>query len=393
MAMRPIALSILLVLSMSVFCASSSELILSDQCPASFEKTAQGTCQLRTLYDFYDSPADHGGLRARLPQVTRNYTPQQIDLGRYLFFDPVLSAKQDMACASCHQPSKGLADGRARALGARQPDGRRTELPRGAPALWNVAFLQRLMWDGSAADLASQAQRPLFAPQEMGNTAQHLETSLNQIPEYRALFEQAFGRPPSVETVTEALAAFQSSLVSFNSRYDRYVHGDTEAINAQEVRGYNIFRGFVARCSQCHVPPLFTDSELAVIGAPNAADGAFDAGAGSTSKDPNLLGAFRVPTLRNITRSAPYFHAGQFKTLGEVVHFYNDTRGHAAPKDAPLKLHWQIHMTRGPQLSLEEEHDIVAFLNTLEDELMLPAIPAAVPSGLPVTTDLNPESL
>lgn len=365
---------------------------LKSECPPSFEKAADGTCQLRTLYDFYDSPAEHGGLRAALPELPARYTPEQIDLGRYLFFDPLLSARRDVACGSCHQPSKGLADGRPQGLGAFRPDGSRAHLPRATPSLWNVAFLKRLMWDGSAHELVGQAQRPLFNADEMGNTPEQLERSVRSTAGYPPLFRQAFGDDPTVENIATALAAFQSSLISLNSRYDRYVHGDSGALSSQEVRGYNSFRGFVARCTQCHVPPLFTDSALAVIGVPNAQGQAFDPGAGRRSTDPSLLGAFKVPTLRNITRTAPYFHAGQSQSLDEAVHFYNDTRGHVAPKGVPLKLHWHIHMTRGPQLSKEDERDIVAFLGSLEDELMLPVVPKTLPSGLQPSTTLSAES-
>lgn len=358
---------------------------LSEHCPASFERLADGTCQLRTLYEFYDSPAQHGGLRAGLPELPERFTPQQIDLGRQLFFDRLLSADKTLACASCHQPDKGFADGLPRGLGAAQVDGTgRKPLSRNVPGLWNVAFFTRLMWDGQAASLQQQALLPLFNPDEMGNNAEQLQRDLDATPAYAPLFRQAFGEAPSVAGVARALAAFQSSLVSFNSRYDRYAHGDVNALSDQEVRGHNLFRGFVARCSQCHVPPLFTDSELAVIGSPTLPGKAPDPGAGAHSASASLLGAFRVPTLRNVTRTAPYFHAGQFARLEDVVHFYNDTRGHAAPSAERLRIHWHIHMTRGPQLSEREERDIVAFLGSLEDQSMTPAIPKTVPSGLPV---------
>ena len=206
---------------------------------------------------------------------------------------------------------------------------------------------------------------------------------------YQRLFHEAFGEEPNLTNIAEALAAFQISLMSFDSRYDRYAHGQKNAMSEQEIRGYNHFRGFVGRCSQCHVPPLFTDSELAVIGSPSLPGQAADKGAGALSDDPFLMGAFRVPTLRNITRSAPYFHAGQFKKLDEVVHFYNETRGHAAPSDLELKIHWHIHMTNGPKLSAQDEKDIVAFLQTLEDETLTPVIPESVPSGLPVTIEME----
>ncbi len=365
--------------------ANASE-TLSAHCPPSFQKSADNKCELVSLYDFYDSPPGHGGLRVELPKLKHSYTPQQMDLGKKLFFDPVLSKNQDMSCASCHQLEKGLADGMARSISAKDKNGKHGKLNRGTPSLWNIAFHERFMWDGRSNSLQTQAKLPLFSEIEMGNTPENLEASLNSIPAYVNLFAQAYGEKPGADNTAHALAAFETSLISLNSRYDRYVHGDKNALTEQESRGHNAFRGFVGRCSQCHMPPLFTDGELAVIGSPQPQDLPVDKGAGSWSNDPFLLGAFRVPTLRNITRTAPYFHAGQFDSLQEVLGFYNDTRGHQAPPTLSLKLHWHIHMTAGGKLSKQDEEDIVAFLSSLEDEKLLPQKPNSVPSGL--TLDL-----
>lgn len=381
---------------------------LNDQCPPSFEKLADNTCQLRTLYDFYDSPAQHGGVQAELPTMKIKMTPQQIDLGRFLFFDPLLSANQDMSCASCHQTDKGLSDSLKRSMGAQQISAKQTaiqqttqrtglqqtsdrlELNRSTPTLWNVGLLKQFMWDGRASSLQAQAELPLLAKEEMGNTREGVVQVLNSSANYIALFESAYGQKPDMANITHALASFQSTLVSFNSRYDRYAHGDKSALSDQEIRGYNAFRGFVGRCSQCHIPPLFTDSELAVIGAPANDQGYIDPGAGALSEDSFKQGAFRVPTLRNISKTAPYFHSGQFTDLTEVVEFYNNTRGHAAPAEQPLKIHWHIHMTQGAQLSQQNVADIVAFLAALEDETHLPKTPDVLPSGLKSVASLAP---
>ncbi len=357
---------------------------LSDQCPASFQKTAANKCELVSLYDFYDSPKEHGGFRVELPQLAHSYTPQQIDLGKKLFFDPILSKNKDLSCASCHQLEKGLADGLGRSISGKDKNGKHGKLNRGTPSLWNIAFHKRFMWDGRANNLQTQAKLPLFSAIEMANTPEILKATLNSIPAYVDLFNQAYGEKPGVDNTAHALAAFETSLISLNSRYDRYVHGDENALNDQEIRGHNAFRGFVGRCSQCHMPPLFSDGELAVIGSPQPAHLPLDKGAGAWSKDPALMGAFRVPTLRNITRTAPYFHAGQFNSLDEVLGFYNDTRGHQAPSQLSLKLHWHIHMTAGGKLSKQNEKDIVAFLASLEDEKLLPQKPTTVPSGLTI---------
>jgi len=357
------------------------EVRLSANCPPSFE-LVQGICEFRSLYDLYTAGPGAAGLRVQLPPLQGRFTPQQIDLGRYLFFDPLLSSDHQLSCASCHQPSRSFADGRGR---SRNSHG--TLLARGAPPLWNVGFLNNLRWDGSAHSLTQQARGPLFSPDEMANTEQQLERELNQNAAYSALFAEAFqlrskGRI-TVNLLARALAAFESTLISFNSRYDRYAHGDANALNAQERRGFELFRGVTLACSQCHTPPLFTNDEIEVTGVPNAPGMAFDAGAGTTTRDRAHRGAFRTPSLRNVAQTSPYMHAGQFESLRDVVRFYNDRAGHAAPREEDLQIDWRMILAR-PLLSDDEVDAVVAFLRTLIDESMMPAIPRQVPSGFPV---------
>ncbi len=245
-----------------------------------------------------------------------------------------------------------------------------------------MAFLQRFFWDARANSLEAQAQGPLYSPIEMGNTPERLLASLNGNATYRRLFREAFpghpALPIALEQVYVALAAFQTSLVSLNSRYDRYVHGHDAALNEREIEGLNVFRSFVARCAECHTPPLFTNQQIAVIGVPEPPGRPFDVGAEATFHEAKLRGGFKVPTLRNIARTAPYMHSGTFATLREAVGFYNKGRGHAVPADQTLYLHW--HITE-PRLSDEELDRLVDFLQALTDETFLPEIPARVPSG------------
>lgn len=371
----------------------AQEFSLATECPASFERVADGGCKLRSLYQRYNGIEGHGGVQAPLPAIREGFSPQKIDLGRQLFFDPLLSGNRKMSCAHCHHPNSGFADGLATAagLGAEGIGPNRkggASLPRRTPTLWNIGFATRLFWDGRASTLEEQAAGPLFSPKEMGNTPAQLEQQMNANPTYRTLFAQAFVRPVqnpiTAAEVAVALTAFQSTLVSLNSRYDRYAHGDRNALRPQEVRGMNVFRGFVARCSQCHTPPLFTNHELAVVGAPPGKNLPIDLGAGAFSSDPQMRGAFKVPTLRNITKTGPrYFNAGQMGSLEEAVAFYNAPRGHALPKAERQTVHWHVHMLSA-KLSPGDVKDIVAFLGALEDESMTPAAPVRVPSGLPV---------
>lgn len=364
---------------------NTAAISLSNQCPPSFELTAQHQCLLVTRYDQYDSLHNKGvgGTKTALPKARDGFSPEQIDLGRYLFFDPLLSANHKQACASCHQPAQGFSDGKALSTGSNGDIGSRS-----APGLWNVGFLKKLFWDGRADSLEQQALIPLFAPHEMANTAEQVLADLASSPQYPQLFRQAFPQSTELELsqVATALAAFQSSLISLNSKYDQYAHGYQQALNEQEIKGLNVFRSFVARCAECHTPPLFTNQQIAVIGTPEPEGMAFDPGAGTSPELSKLRGGFKVPGLRNVARTAPYMHSGRFATLEEAAEFYSKGRGHAVPKGEKLLLHWHIWE---PKLSPEEIQQLAVFLNTLTDESLMPVIPQLLPSGLPLPAELT----
>lgn len=380
-------LSVLCALCLWALClrtveaGASGPISLNPDCPPGFE-LERGHCELRSLYQRYTSLQDAGvgGLKTGLPDYRDGFTPQQIDLGRYLFFDPVLSADGDLSCASCHQPDEGFADGRGRSVGHR---GRLAS--RSAPSLWNVAFQQRLFWDARASSLEEQMQGPLFDPKEMANSPAQLLASLNGIAEYRRLFAAAFpeshepGQGITLGQVYRAIAAFESSLVSLNSRYDQYAHGYADALTDAEKEGLNIFRSFVARCAECHTPPLFTNQQVAVIGTPEPEGMPFDPGAGPVLGEPSQRGGFKVPSLRNIALTAPYMHSGRFASLREAVAFYTQGRGHAVPEGEELKIHWHIWE---PRLTDTELDRLVDFMKTLTDERFKPREPAQLPSGL-----------
>ncbi len=374
-----IVISLLCLMSGVSLAQEDARFTLKDTCPASFELVDDGTCRLVNMYQFYDSVQGRGvgGTQTSLPEHRDGFTPQQIDLGRYLFFDPILSKDGQQSCASCHQPDKGFADGLDRSVGVTGE-----KVARSAPTLWNVAFLKSLFWDARAKSLEEQALGPLFDAKEMANNPTELISTLNSNSQYRAMFASAFADAESIDLshVASALTAFQTTLISLNSRYDRYAHGYHEALNEDEIAGLNIFRSFVARCAECHQPPLFTNNQIAVIGVPEKEGSQFDPGAEVTFNASKLRGGFKVPTLRNIAKTAPYMHAGNIDTLRESVEFYNKGRGHAVPKDESLQLHWHIWE---PNLREEEMDLIVTFLNTLTDESLTPQIPRQLPSGLP----------
>jgi cytochrome c peroxidase len=368
--------------------AVEQPIVLSEDCPPGFELSA-GHCELRSLYQLYPSlqGAGVGGLKTGLPEWRDGFTPQQTDLGRYLFFDPVLSRDGSVSCASCHHPDKGFADGRGRSVGI---DGHRAT--RSAPTLWNVAFLNSFFWDGRASSLEEQMLGPLYSEHEMGSNPVLVLETLNGIPAYRRLFAEAFpsgfedaGDQIILEQVYTAITAFQVSLVSLNSRYDQYAHGYADALTEPEKEGMNVFRSFVARCAECHTPPLFTNQQIAVIGTPEPEGLPFDPGAEIPLNEPTQRGGFKIPGLRNIELTAPYMHSGRFETLREAVAFYTGGRGHAVPEGEELFIHWHIWE---PRLTDEELDRLVDFLKTLTDESFKPAEPSRLPSGLaPVHND------
>lgn len=308
------------------------------------------------------------------PRRGERPTPERVELGRLLFFDPVLSADGSLSCAHCHRPERAFTDGRrtARGMGG-------ARLGRNTPTLYNVAFKQRVFWDRRAASLEEQARGPLFADDEMGADPERLLGRLRSIEAYRGRFRRAFpeagGDPVTLRNLTRALAAFERTLVSRSSRYDRYARGDRNALSPSERRGLKVFRSVNTRCFECHRLPTF-DAPLAVgVGVPSD-----DPGVGGATGNPALRGAFGVPTLRNVARTAPYMHDGSLETLEDVVEFYRRGGGRALGVE-PARIHEHV---RPFEIRDEEAADLVAFLRALTDESARPETPERAPSGLPV---------
>jgi cytochrome c peroxidase len=345
-------------MSLSLIVAAAAALA----CPPGFRGAgARGLCAHDSPY-VTTAPGD-GDLGHRLVPDKAALDPKAVALGRLLFFDPILSRDGDLSCGHCHDPRRGLGDAHAVSLGHRQ-----RALARNAPSLWNVTFKRRFFWDGRAKTLEEQALGPLYHPDELGNAPGEAAQRVAANPDYAALFAAVYG-PRGIDDrlLTEALADFERSLVSLGSRYDHYALGDHRALSAKELRGYNVFRSFVSRCPECHTPPLFTNGQLAAIGAP--------------SHDGDRTRAFLVPSLRNVASTSPYMHDGGLATLTEVLDFYDQGGGRGVSGVDVKRLHWHI---RPLGLSDDERAAVVLFLGTLTDERAMPAVPAQVPSGLPV---------
>ncbi len=313
-----------------------------------------------------------------LPEVESD----QAALGRLLFYDPILSANDDLSCATCHHPDLGFGDGRALALGSHGED-----LRRNAPTLWNVAYADRLFWDGRAESLEAQMLVPLTAQDEMGADPDQMVEQLRGIAEYQTLFAEAFGSEDSitVDHVVAAIAAFQRTLISRGAPFDRYADGDFDALTPAQRRGFDVFRSAQTRCLECHALPTFTHNTFHVIGVPDTDPANPDLGRAETINAPDAEHAFRTPGLRNVALSAPYMHNGAFDTLEEVVLFYLNGGGSSLGADFPID-----EKVRGFTLTDQQISDLVQFLFALTDEPAdLTAIPERVPSGLPVVEPIE----
>lgn len=308
-----------------------------------------------------------------LPAVMLDVPEARIELGRSLFYDPILSTDAETACATCHSEIWGMSDFLPRSIGhgaglIAGPDRRGpNELRRNSPALFNMAFRSSFFLDGRTATLEEQALLPLLTEDELDRDPEEVVTDLAGIAQYASLFAAAFPDDPrvTVDNFAAALAAFQRTFVSSRSLYDGYVGGDVLALSDEMVEG--MFRFAHKGCDNCHVPPLFESATFADRNVPEV-EGIIDEGRAEATDNPADIGKFRTPTLRNIKFTQPYFHNGTFRQLDAVV----------------------IHELEQGSLSYTEEDArlITLFIEkALNDESRKPRRPVSVPSGLRMPID------
>ncbi|WP_440903704.1 cytochrome-c peroxidase [Catenovulum sp. SX2] len=293
-------------------------------------------------------------------------TPAKVELGKMLFFDPRMSGEGTMSCATCHSPLFGWSDGLATAKGFLGK-----VLGRASPTVVNTAYNPIQMWDGRAKTLEDQAMGPMRSNVEMNMNIGQLMSFLRTNEVYKSHFEKAFpGEGVNEETVSKAIASFERTLVSKNSPFDLWVKGDKKAMTEQQVRGFKIFvdpeKG---NCEVCHSAPNFTDNGFHNIGL--ASWGHENADMGRYTEKPLRLmkGAFKTPTIRDATLTAPYFHDGSAKTLEEVVEHY--------AKGGEVTTNLSPNM-KALNLTKQEKRDLVAFLQALTTEpkpFTLPVLP------------------
>jgi cytochrome c peroxidase len=291
-------------------------------------------------------------------------TEAKVALGRKLFFESALSVDGSRSCYSCHTDEHGTGGQDPIAIGPGEK-----KLTRHAPTMWNVGYLPALYWDGRAANLEAQATGA-WAGGNMGVGKDGLVKKADEIgqkPEYKPLFEAAYPIDLATpDTIVNALSAYERTLVCDNTAWDRFQAGDSAALTDQQKQGWELFKG-KAKCSECHTPPFFSDAFLAVGGAFHNAgvgiegkkESEIDVGRQAISKSDSDFGAFKTPSLRNIAKSAPYFHDGSAATLEAAVQYM--AKGGTKNKNLDPKF-----ADRG--LSKDELASLVAFLSGLDCE-------------------------
>lgn len=336
-------------------------------------------------------PFNIGALPEVAPAPANNpITEEKIELGKLLFFDPILSYNNKISCATCHSPTKGFADGLDRSNGFSEG----TKTRRNAPTILNAAFNgidlegnfdpehSPQFYDNRALSLEEQCMGPLLSADEMKGTdlsaeayIEWLEQKVTSIKAYRALFYQAFAdSTTSIDRITKAIATYERTLITPNAPFDRYMRGEVNAMTDEQIKGMQAF--ISTGCNDCHAGPMFSDYKLHVLGVEDHPGlESFDKGDGTY--------AFRTTTLRNLAYTAPYMHNGRLSSIKEVMRFYQIKRSEhpevsnreLAPEFKDLSLH---------PLSKSRTKEIIAFLEALNDPNFDQSIPNSVPSGLPI---------
>lgn len=291
------------------------------------------------------------GLDPMVPTLADNRpTADKVALGRGLFFDSALSADGSVSCATCHRPEHGFAEPKAIAQGIQGRTGRRN-----TPTVLNTAYINRLLWDGRSNSLEEQVLGPILSHAEMGVTDESALIARLEL-KYGGRFKRVMKRPVSLETVAMAIASYERTLLSGDSDFDRYESGQKDAISTAAQNGRSIFFG-KAGCGDCHIPPLFTDFEFHNLGVAWRDSEHSDRGRFEVTRDRKDMGAFKTPSLRDVSRTAPYMHDGSFATLRQVVEFYIQG-GNANPA--------LDHRIEPLELSTTEVDELIAFMKTLD---------------------------
>jgi len=320
------------------------------------------------------------GSNADFSTLSFKVTPEKVRLGRSLFYDKRVSIDATESCATCHRPDNAFSEPTPHSTGVHGQQGGRKS-PTFINEAWTIAPV--FFWDGRASSLQEQAVGPMANPIEMGNTHEKVVAMIGAIPGYHELFLAAFGDDKvDLARIADAIAAYEATRMSGNSRYDRFEDGDLKALTEEEQLGRSLFLE-KAHCAECHITGAnFSDAQFhnlgigwkasaaKKVGGKLTRDGFKDLGRYAVTKDPKDIGAFKTPTLREITKHAPYMHDGSLATLGAVIDHYAKG-GTANP--------WRDPSLKKFTLTPKEKAALIAFLKSLDGEGYADTAPSAFP--------------
>ena len=292
-------------------------------------------------------------------------TAEKVELGKLLYFDVRLSKDNTVSCATCHDPQTAWTEHKPTSTGIGSQVGGAN-----SPTVINSAYATSQFWDGRAATLEEQALGPIENPIEMGHTLPEMISSLNQLDGYKERFQKVFGTDVTEEGVAKAIAAFERTVLSGNSPYDKFLAGDEGALNDAQKRGMELFN--TVGCADCHTPPVFSSWDFYNAGVGMDKDPP-DEGRKAVTGNDDDLGAFRVPMLREVANTHPYFHDGSAATLADAVALMA-----GGGKDNP-NLSEMLKAVRDHELTEENQKDLVEFLNALSGEFPIVEPPTEFP--------------
>lgn len=289
-----------------------------------------------------------------LVPVDNPMTDEKIALGRKLYFDKRLSKDGTISCATCHDPAMAWAENRPTSKGIKGQIGKVN-----SPTVINAAYAKAQFWDGRAASLEQQAFGPIENPVEMGHNLDVLVAELAAVPEYEEAFQKVFGTSVTKDGIGKAIATFERTILSHNSPYDKFKAGENSAMTESQIRGLGLFED--VGCADCHQPPLFSSYRYYNTGVGMDKEKP-DEGRMAVTKKKSDLGKFRVPALREVAGTGPYFHDGSVETLEAAVELMAN-----GGKDNP-NLSGMMKAVRDENLSEQDKEDIVEFLRALSGD-------------------------
>lgn len=305
------------------------------------------------------------------------YSEKKRELGKFLFYDPRMSGSGQIACASCHDPNTGWADGKRVAFGHDRSPGSRNTM-----SIINIGHMDTIFWDGRAANLSEQAKAAVQNPIEMNHGIDEAVKTIQNIEGYKAYFEEIYGENQiTEENIFDAIIAFERTIVSRKSRFDKFISGDSTKLTNQEVEGLHLFRT-KARCINCHNSPLFTDQQFHNLGLSYYGREFEDLGRYYVTQKAEDVGKFKTPSLRELKHTAPYMHNGLFPHLEGILNMYNAGMATLKPSKEQEKdslFPTKSDLLKELDLNQDELASLEAFLNSLSSTIYRERPPKKLP--------------